>query len=63
MVVDFSDLDHWVQNVTLGESFSPFYRDQFEAWYHGRGFSMPFGGKAVRKAAVHGLALKPVGAN
>ena len=38
MVVDFSDFDQSVQNITLGESgqpFSPYYKDQFDAWYTG----------------------------
>ncbi len=62
MVVDFSDLDNSVQNLTLGESgqpFSPYYRDQFEAWYTGRSFPMPFTDGAVDRASVHKLVLEP----
>ncbi len=62
MVVDFSDLDNSVQNLTLGESgqpFSPYYRDQFEAWYTGRSFPMPFSDGAVDRASVHKLVLEP----
>jgi len=62
MVVDFSDLDHSLQNLTLGESgqvFSPYYKDQFEAWYYGRSFPMPVSDAAVDQAAVHKLALTP----
>jgi penicillin amidase len=62
MVVDFSDLDQSMQNITLGESgqvFSPYYRDQFEAWYGGRSFPMLFSDAAVDKGAVHSLVLEP----
>jgi len=62
MVVDFSDLDQSMQNITLGESgqvFSPYYRDQFSAWYNGRSFAMPFSDAAVEKSAVHKLVLEP----
>jgi penicillin amidase len=62
MVVDFSDLDQSMQNITLGESgqvFSPYYRDQFSAWYEGKSFPMPFSDSAVEKAAVHKLVLEP----
>ena len=62
IVVDFSDLDGSLQNITLGESgqvLSPHYRDQFEAWYAGRSFPMPFTDAAVEKAAVHKLILEP----
>jgi penicillin amidase len=62
MVVDLSTLDHSVQNITLGESgqvFSPYYRDQFEAWYNGRSFPMSFSDAAVEQATVHKLVLRP----
>jgi penicillin amidase len=62
MVVDFSDFDRSVQNITLGESgqiFSPYYRDQFDAWYHGRSFPMLWSEEAVRKGAMHRLVLEP----
>ena len=62
MVVDFSDLDQSVQNITLGESgqvFSPYYRDQFSAWYEGKSFPMLFSDAAVEKGAVHKLVLEP----
>ena len=62
MVVDLSTLDHSVQNITLGESgqvFSPYYQDQFEAWYNGRSFPMPFSDAAVEQATVHRLVLRP----
>jgi penicillin amidase len=62
MVVDLSSLDYSVQNITLGESgqaFSPYYQDQFDAWYNGRSFPMSFSDVAVEQAAVHKLVLRP----
>jgi len=62
MVVDFSDLDQSMQNITLGESgqvFSPYYRDQFPAWYQGKSFPMLFSDAAVEKGAAHKLVLEP----
>jgi penicillin amidase len=64
MVVDFSDLDNSLQNITLGESgqsLSPYYRDQFSAWYDGKSFPMSFSDAAVDKCAVHKLVLEPSG--
>jgi penicillin G amidase len=66
MVVDLGDLDGSVENITLGESgqpFSPYYKDQFEAWYHGQSFPMPFSDEAVHKCAVHRLELEPAEVN
>jgi penicillin amidase len=60
MVVDLAALDHSVQNITLGESgqvFSPYYQDQFEAWYNGRSFPLSFSDAAVDQATVHKLVL------
>jgi len=65
MVADLGDLDNSVENITLGESgqpFSPYYKDQFEAWYHGQSFPMLFSDEAVQKGTVHRLVLEPAGA-
>jgi penicillin G amidase len=62
MVVDFADLDRSVNNITLGESgevTSRYYRDQFDAWYHGRSFPMLFSDQAVQQGTVHKLELIP----
>jgi penicillin amidase len=62
MVVDFSDLDQSMQNITLGESglvSSPYYRDQFSAWSDGKSFPMLFSDESVEKGAVHKLMLDP----
>ncbi len=45
MVVDFSDLDRSLQNITIGQSgqvLSRHYKDQWDAYYAGRSFPMQF---------------------
>jgi len=62
MIVDLADLERSVQNLTIGESgqvFSPYYKDQFEAWYTGQSFPMPLSDAAVDQASVHKLVLEP----
>jgi penicillin amidase len=62
MVVDFSDLDQSLQNITLGEPgqvTSPYYRDQVSAWYEGKSFTMPFSDAAVERSTAHKLVLEP----
>jgi len=62
IVVDFGNLDNSIQNITLGESgqlLSPYYRDQFDAWCHGRSFPMLFSDSAVEKGTKHRLILEP----
>jgi penicillin G amidase len=62
MVVDFSNFDNSVQNITLGESgqvTSPYYKDQFNAWYEGTSFPMLFSDQAVDSHTVHRLTLTP----
>ena len=64
MVVDFSNFENSVQNITLGESgqvFSPYYRDQFETWYQGQSLPMLFSDETVDKGALHKLVLEPGG--
>lgn len=62
MVADLSDWDASVQNLTLGESgqlASPYYQDQFHAWYTVHSFPMLFSGQAVEHGAAHRLTLEP----
>ncbi|MFB3921226.1 MAG: penicillin acylase family protein [Terriglobia bacterium] len=64
MVIDFSDLENSVQNITLGESgqiFSPYFKDQFEAWHSGRSLPMLFGDEQVDRHAIHRLVMEPSG--
>ncbi len=45
MIVDFSDLDRSLQNITVGESGQPFsrhYKDQWSAYYGATSFPMQF---------------------
>ena len=59
---DLADLSQSTLNVVLGESgnaASPWFMDQFESWYAGRTFVMPYGDAAVETAARHTLMLTP----
>ena len=65
-VADLSDWDNSLMNVTLGESGqsgSPHSRDQFSAWFEGRGLPAPFSDAAEEKARVHRLRLLPAAAH
>jgi penicillin amidase len=62
LTVDFGDLDRSTLNVVLGESMdpaSPWYMDQWKAWYSGTTFAMPFSDAAADRAAKHSLVLAP----
>jgi penicillin amidase len=62
LTVDWSDLDASTENIVLGESgnpMSPYYRDQWNAWYGGTTFAMPYSQAAVGAATVHTLRLLP----
>ena len=62
LTVDFGDLDNSTLNVVLGESANPaseWFMDQWQAWYHGTTFTMPFSDAAVKAATKHTLTLVP----
>jgi penicillin amidase len=62
---DMSDLDGSTLNLVVGESgnpYSPFYRDQWDFWYNGTTFALPFTNAAVAAATTHTLTLTPTGA-
>ncbi|HYX70178.1 MAG TPA: penicillin acylase family protein [Terriglobales bacterium] len=62
MTVDFSNLDGSTLNIVTGQSgqiFSPYFMDQWTAWYEGTTFPLPFSAEAVRGAAKHTLTLLP----
>jgi len=42
-----------------GDPLSPYYRDQWPAWYGGSTYALPFTPAAVDAAAVHTLRLVP----
>jgi penicillin amidase len=59
---DMSDLDNSTLNIVNGESgnlFDDHYNDQWDAYYHGRTFKLPFSGPAVDQAVQHRLRLEP----
>jgi len=59
---DLSNLDASTLNLVTGESgnfLSPYYIDQWKAWYTGTTFVLPFSKTAVENAARHRLMLEP----
>jgi penicillin G amidase len=59
---DLADLDHSTLNLVLGESadpISPWFMDQWPAWYHGTTFALPFTNAAVDATTTHTLTLNP----
>ena len=62
LTVDFADLDATTLNIVNGQSgdiFDDHYNDQWDAYYHGRTFALPFSEDAVQKASAHHLRLEP----
>ncbi len=62
LTVDFGDLDQSTLNVVRGESANPaseWFEDQWNAWYGGTTFAMPFSDAAVKTATRHTLTLVP----
>ena len=60
--MDWSDPDASTENIVMGESgnpLSPYYRDQWSAWYGGTTFALPSSNAAVQAAARHTLRLVP----
>ena len=59
---DMSNLDNSTLDIVNGESgniFDEHFNDQWDAYYHGRTFPLPFSPEAVKHAAVHHLRLEP----
>jgi penicillin amidase len=62
MTVDFSNLDASTFNIVQGESgqlFSPYYMDQWPAWYGGTTFTLAYSDDAVQQSKAHELVLQP----
>jgi penicillin amidase len=62
MTVDLANLDQSTLNLVTGEAgnlLSPYYLDQWNAWYEGFTFAWLFSGPAVDKSRVHELVLEP----
>jgi penicillin G amidase len=59
---NLADLDHSTLNLVLGESsnpLSPWFMDQWPAWYHGTTHPLPFTNSAVDAATTHTLTIAP----
>jgi penicillin amidase len=59
---DFANLDQSTLNLVAGESGnpdSPWFLDQFPAWYHGTTYLFPYSDAAVNAATTHSLKLVP----
>ncbi len=55
-------LDESTLNTVTGQAgnfLSPYYMDQWKAWYEGTTFTLPFTAKAVQAAKTHKLVLEP----
>jgi penicillin G amidase len=62
MTVDLSNLDDSTLNLVTGEAgnfLSPYYMDQWKAWYEGYTFTLPFSHAAVEKTRAHEVVLEP----
>jgi penicillin G amidase len=61
LTVDLSDLDQTTLNLVTGEAgnfLSPYYMDQWKAWYNGYTFRLPYSEKAVAASKRHELVLE-----
>jgi penicillin amidase len=59
---DLSDWDQSTLNIVTGQGgnfLSPYYMDQWKAWYEGTTFILPFSMKAVEAGKTHRLVLEP----
>ena len=59
---NLADLDQSTLNTVTGQGgnfLSPYYMDQWKAWYEGMTFTLPFSPKAVEAAKAHRLVLEP----
>ena len=62
LTVDFANLDDSTLDIVNGQSgniFDEHYNDQWNAYYHGQTFPLPFSPDAVERAAAHHLRLEP----
>jgi len=59
---NFSDFDKSTLNLVTGESgifLSPYYMDQWTAWYGGSTFTFPFSAAAVEQHKKHEMTMEP----
>jgi penicillin amidase len=60
--MDWSNIDGSTENIVLGESgnpYSPYFRDQWNDYYSGTSFALPFSTEAVAAQTRHALRLLP----
>jgi penicillin amidase len=60
--MDWSNIDGSTENIVLGESsnpLSPYFRDQWNDWYNGTTFALPFTPSAVASQTKHTVRLLP----
>ncbi|MGB0013403.1 MAG: penicillin acylase family protein [Candidatus Sulfotelmatobacter sp.] len=59
---NLADLDQSTLNTVTGQGgnfLSPYFMDQWKAWYQGFTFTLPFSEQAVNATAAHRLVLQP----
>jgi penicillin amidase len=59
---NLADLDQSTLNTVTGQGgnfLSPYYMDQWKAWYEGSTFTLPFTSQAVEATRAHQLTLEP----
>ena len=59
---NFANFDESTLNLVTGESgifLSPYYMDQWAAWYGGSTFAFPFTKEAVERQRAHEMTLEP----
>ncbi|MDP9162004.1 MAG: penicillin acylase family protein [Acidobacteriota bacterium] len=62
MTVDLGNLDQSTMNLVTGEAgnlLSPYYMDQWKAWYEGSAIPFLFSRPAIERAKKHQLTLTP----
>jgi penicillin G amidase len=60
---NFANFDESTLNLVTGESgifLSPYYLDQWKAWYGGATFAFPFSQAAVEQHRAHEMTLEPI---
>ena len=61
-IMDWSNIDNSTENIVLGESgnvYSPYFRNQWNDWYTGKTFALPFTDSAIAAQTRHAMRLKP----
>jgi len=62
MTIDFSNFDQTTLNLVTGQGgnfLSPYYMDQWKAWYEGFTFQLPYSKDAVQRTQSHKVVLQP----